>query len=399
MNYTLTPEQINKKKEYEDFFREEMKKAPSCYKGASMEAMYSSDEGFEFYKVMQKKLAAKGWLTMAWPKEYGGGAAPIIEQLIFNEVYSYYGAPGIDPFGVNMFAPTLMLFANDEQKKRLLVPIGKGEVRYCQGWSEPNAGSDLAAVQTTAIKDGDHYIVNGQKVWTTGGHRADCMFLLARTDSKEKKQKGLSVFHVDIKTPGLEIRPIHYMNGSHLYNETYFTDVKIPATDLIGPEGDGWRVTRQTMNFERSGAGNFTAMKRALEQLVEYAKTTKRGGQYISEDPIVRQKLAKLYIDINRGISLAYRVAWNQEQGKLVFSPAMASESKVFSSELRQRLANYATDIMGLHGQLEDSKWSVMYGSMIDMYQECLGRNISGGTSEIQRNIIAWVGLGLPRFE
>jgi alkylation response protein AidB-like acyl-CoA dehydrogenase len=336
---------------------------------------------------------------MAWPKEYGGGAAPIIEQLIFNEVYSYYGAPGIDPFGVNMFAPTLMLFANDEQKKRLLVPIGKGEVRYCQGWSEPNAGSDLAAVQTTAIKDGDHYIVNGQKVWTTGGHRADCMFLLARTDSKEKKQKGLSVFHVDIKTPGLEIRPIHYMNGSHLYNETYFTDVKIPATDLIGPEGDGWRVTRQTMNFERSGAGNFTAMKRALEQLVEYAKTTKRGGQYISEDPIVRQKLAKLYIDINRGISLAYRVAWNQEQGKLVFSPAMASESKVFSSELRQRLANYATDIMGLHGQLEDSKWSVMYGSMIDMYQECLGRNISGGTSEIQRNIIAWVGLGLPRFE
>ncbi|MGV8057361.1 MAG: acyl-CoA dehydrogenase family protein [Smithellaceae bacterium] len=399
MDFKLTAQQISLKKEFEDFFKEEMKKAPSCYKGNSLESIYSTEEGFAFHRYMQKKLADKGWLTMAWPKEVGGREAPIIEQLIFNETLSYYGAPGIDPFGHSMFAPTLILFANEDQKKRLLVPIAKGEITYCQGWSEPNAGSDLASLKTTAIKNGDHYIVNGQKVWTTGGHRADRMFLLARTIPSEKKQKGLSVFSVDMKSPGIEIRPIHYMNGEHLYNETWFTDVKVPAADLVGPENDGWRVTRQTMNFERSGAGNFTGMKRTLEDLIAYVKTTKRGGKYLAEDPVVRMKLARLFIDIYRGSSLAYRVAWNQEKGKLVFSPAMASESKVFGSELRQRVGNFGTEIMGLHGQLESCEWAPVGGYLPNIYQECMGRNISGGTSEIQRNIIAWVGLGLPRFE
>ncbi|MBW1888726.1 MAG: acyl-CoA dehydrogenase family protein [Deltaproteobacteria bacterium] len=399
MDYKLTKEQKSLKKEFEDFFREEMKDAPSDYASNSLEAIYGSDEGWAFHRSMQKKLAEKGWLTMAWPKEYGGRDASVIEQLIFNEVHAYYGAPGIDNFGFKMFSPTLMLFANEEQKKRLLPPIAKGEVNYCQGWSEPNAGSDLASLRTTAIKDGDHYVVNGQKVWTTGAHRADHMFLLARTDPSEKRGKGLSVFNVKMDTPGIEVRPIHYMNGTHLYNEIYFTDVRIPEFDRIGAENEGWESTRQTMNFERSGVGTFTGLKRSLEDLLAYVKTIKRGKRYLYEDPIVRQKLAKLYIDINRGISLAYRVAWNQEKGKLVFSPALASESKVFGSELRQRLANFGTEIMGLHGQLEESKWAPMSGFMPNLYQECVGRNIAAGSSEIQRNIIAWVGVELPRFK
>jgi len=399
MDYKLTEEHMALRKEYEVFFREEMKNAPPDFQRNTLEATYGSDEGFQFHKSMQKKLVEKGWLTMAWPKEYGGREAPIIEQLIFSEVHSYYGAPGIDGFGVGMFAPTLMLFANEEQKKRLLPPIAKGEVNYCQGWSEPNAGSDLASLTTTAIKEGDHYVVNGQKVWTTGAHRADHMFLLARTNPAEKRSKGLSVFNVKMDTPGIEVRPIHYMNGTHLYNEIYFTDVKIPESDRIGPENQGWESTRQTMNFERSGAGTFAALRRSLEELLEYVKTTKRGAKYLYENPIVRQKLAKLYIDIERGLALAYRVAWNQEKGKLIFSPALASESKVFGSELAQRMANFGTEIMGLYGQLEPSKWAPLNGGMIENYQICVGFNIAAGSSEIQRNIIAWVGVQLPRFK
>jgi len=292
-----------------------------------------------------------------------------------------------------------MLFGNEEQKKRLLPPIAKGEVNYCQGWSEPNAGSDLASLRTIAIKEGDHYVVNGQKVWTTGAHRTDHMFLLARTDPSEKRGKGLSVFNVEMDSPGIEVRPIHFMNGVHLYNEVYFTDVRIPEYDRIGPENEGWRLTRETMNFERSGADTFAGLMRSLEELTEYVRTTKRGDKYLYENPIVRRKLAELYGDIQRGHALAYRVAWEQEKGRLIFSPALASESKVFGSELRQRLANYGTEIMGLHGQLEESKWSPLDGAMPDIYQACTGRNIAGGSSEIQRNIIAWVGLGLPRFK
>jgi len=400
MDFKLTEEQLALKKEYDDFFREEMEKAPEVYHSEGpAEACYASDEGWEFHQYLKKKLAEKGWLTMAWPKEYGGREAPVIEQLIFNESHAYYRAPGIDGFGIGMFAPSLMLYADDEQKKRLLPPIANGEVQYCQGWSEPNAGSDLASLRTTAIKEGDDYVVNGQKTWTTAAHRADHMFLLARTDPSQKRSRGLSVFNIDMSLPGIEVRPIEYMNGATIYNEVFFTDVKVPATELIGDENDGWKQTRDTMNFERSGAGSFAAIRRRLEELIEYLKTTKRDGRFLSEDPLIRQKLARLYTDMESGRALAYKIAWLQEKGNLVFSPAAASESKVFASELGQRMADLAIDIMGPYGHLEHSKWSPLGGSMIDLYQSSIGFNICAGSNEIQRNIIAWVGVGLPRFK
>ena len=399
MDYKLTEHQQQLRQEFEAFFREEMKHAPPDYEKTSLEAIYGTDEGWEFHLQMRKKLVEKGWLAMAWPKEYGGREAPIMEQLIFSEVQSYYRAPGIDGFGFKMFAPTLMLFANDEQKNRLLPPIAKGEVNYCQGWSEPNAGSDLASLETSAVRDGDHYVVNGQKVWTTGGHRADHMFLLARTNPEEKRGKGLSVFNVDMTLPGIEVRPIHYMNGGHLYNEIFFNNLRIHESERIGPENEGWQSTRATMNFERSGVGSFAGMKRSLEEFMVYLKTTKRGGKYLYENPIVRQKIARLYADMEAGRSLAYRIAWNQEKGSLMIAPHAASESKVFGGELSQRLANFGTEIMGLHGQLEDSKWAHLHGKLSFAYQGCMGYNIAAGSSEIQRNIIAWVGVGLPRFK
>ena len=398
MDFKLTEKQAALKKEFEAFFKEEMKHAPPEYGRGGLEGMYDTEEGFRFHQKIAKKLGEKGWLSRAWPKEVGGQGAPVIEQLLFNEVREKHRAPGVDIFGLGMFAPTLIIAANEEQKKRLLPPIAKGETAYCQGWSEPDAGSDLASLTTTAIKDGDHYVVNGQKIWTTGAHRADCMFLLARTDPEEKRNKGLSVFYLTMDLPGIQVRPIYYMDGKHVYNEVFFKDVRIPAIDLIGTEHEGWRLTRETMNFERSSVGMFAEGKIALEELVEYVKTTKRNGKYLSEDPIIRQKIAKLHIDLEMGLTLAYKIAWLQEQGGLLLAASAASEAKLFGSGVQQRIANFATEIMGLYGQLSRSKWAPLDGGMIDSYQFCLGMNIAAGTTEIQKNIIAWVGLGLPRI-
>jgi alkylation response protein AidB-like acyl-CoA dehydrogenase len=199
--------------------------------------------------------------------------------------------------------------------------------------------------------------------------------------------------------PGIEVRPIKYMDGKNLYNEIYFTDVKVHESDLIGEEHQGWRLTRDTMNFERSGATRYIACANILKELIAYVKTTKRDGKFLSENPIVRQKIAKLHIDIEVGLTLAYKIVWLQDKGGLSFAASAASESKVFGTELLQRCANYATEIMGLHGQLAKSKWAPMDGSMIDDYQFCVGSNIAAGTSEIQRNLIAWVGLQLPRLK
>lgn len=398
MDFKLTEEQIALKKTYDDFFREEMKNAPLAVKRGGLEGSYSED-GFKFARYMRGKLVEKGWYVQHWPKECGGRDAPLIEQLIFNESMGYFGVPGIDGFGVGMFGPTILLHGTEEQKKRILLPIARGEVQYSQGWSEPNAGSDLASLKTTAIKDGEYYIVNGQKTWTTGAHRADHMFLLARTNPAEKRGRGLSVFNVDFAWPGIEVRPIMYMDGAHIYNEVWFTDVKIHESERIGAENQGWGITRDTMNFERSGVGTFSRARRLLEHIVEYIKTTKRAGKYLSDDPLVRQKIGRLYSEMEAGRAQAYRIAWLQEKGKLKFSPAAASESKVLGTELTQRVADFALEIMGLPGNLEGSDWAPLHASMINMYQSIIGSIICAGSNEIQRNIIAWVGCGLPRLK
>lgn len=400
MDFSLAPEQVVLKKEFDDFFREEMKHAPPVYRyEAIIEAMYATDEGWEFNKYMRKKLIEKGWYVRHWPKEYGGGGAPLVEQRIYSESMAYFGSPGPDNFGLGMFAPTLMIYASDEQKERLLGPIARGEVQYCQGWSEPNAGSDLASLKTTAIRDDEYYIVNGQKTWITAAHRADRMFLLARTDPTQKRGGGLSVFNVDLKLPGIEIRPILYMNGAHLYNEVFFTDAKIHESERIGAENQGWGMTRDTMNFERSGSGAYTVARRNLEKMIEYVKTTKRNGRLLADDPLVRQKLGRIYADMEAGRFLSYRIAWMQEQGNLKFSPAAASEAKVFSTELNKRIADFGVEIIGFNGLIEHSPYALLDGAMISNYQSTIASIIYAGSNEIQRNIIAWVGAGLPRLK
>jgi alkylation response protein AidB-like acyl-CoA dehydrogenase len=398
MDFSFTAEQLELKREFEDFFSREMKLAPPRYGHGGLEGIFGSEEGFAFHRYMAGELGKRGWIARAWPKEYGGMDAPLIEQLIFNEVVGYYRGAGIDIQGIGMFAPTLLVGATEEQKKRLLPPLARGEVFYCQGWSEPDAGSDLANIRTLAIRKGDHYIINGQKCWCSGAHRADHMFMLARTDPDSRRNKGLSVFNLRMDLPGIEVRPVKYMDTRHVFNDVFFNDVAIPKNDLIGKENEGWNLTRQTMNFERSNSGKFLAMKRTVNELMAYSITVRRDGRLLSQNPKIRKSLAELYTQAEVGQALAYRHFWDQHQRRTSTAVVNASISKVFSAESAQRMFCCATEIMGLYGQLEASAWAPMNGLMCQYYQYSPASNIAAGANEIQRNLIAWTGLGLPRF-
>jgi len=396
MDFRLTPEQEALKREFEEFFKKEMKNAPPGWAGA-LENLFS-EEGFPFHRHMAQRLAQKGWLVRPWPKEYGGQNAPMIEQLIFSEVLGYHRGAGIDIFGVGMLGPTLLAAGSEEQKREHLPPIARAEIFWCQGWSEPNAGSDLASLTTRAVRDGDDYIINGQKIWTSGAQHADWMFMLARTNPEEKRSRGLSFFLLDMKTPGVTIRPLYSMEGSHLFNEVFFDDVRVPARNRVGEENQGWAITRATMNFERSNVGMMSGLRRDLEELVEFCKETRWNGKTLAQNPFVRHTLAQIAIEIEAGRAMSYRIAWIQEKGGLIMAAHAASAAKVYGSELAQRFAYAGYEIMGLYGQVKrDSKWAPLRGRFESASQLCMGMNIAAGTSEVQRNLIAWVGLGLPR--
>ncbi len=400
MDFKLTKEEQELKAYYEDFFTEAMKDAPDIYKyGGGFEATYSDDEGFAFHQKMAKVLGEKGMLSLPWPKELGGSDASIMHQLIYNEAREVSRCPGYDFIGCGMFAPSLLVFANDDQKARLLPPIAKGEVQYCQGWSEPDAGSDLASLQTSAERDGDEWIINGQKVWTTAAHRADSMFILVRTDPNSSGSRGLSVFHLDMNTPGIEVRPLYYMNGSHVYNEVFFKDVRVFHIDLIGDEGNGWQVTMATMNFERSGMGFFSTGRLVLERIIEYAKTTKRNGKLLSENDAIRQEVGRIYAGLEAGTMMAYKVGCTQASGDMMAAASVASESKIFGTELSKHIFDFATKVIGLYGMLEDGKATPLL-NVVEEYQSAPGLTIAGGSNEIQRCIVSWMApLNMPRWK
>jgi len=396
VDFRYTPEQEALRKEFEDFFREEMKNAPPEW-GTSLEALFGEDTCWEFHKQMAKKLAAKGWLSRPWPKEYGGQDAPLIEQFLFSEVMGYYIGAGVDPWGVGMLAPTLLVSANDEQKREHLPPIARAELFWTQLWSEPGAGSDLASLTTRAVRDGDDYIVNGQKTWTSGAHRADWGFMLARTNPEEKRSRGLSFFLVDMKSPGITLRPVISMEGSHCFNEVFLDDVRVPVRNRVGEENQGWLASQMTSNFERSMVSLFSLLKHQLEELVQFCKETKWGGEPLAKNPLVRHKLAQLAIEIEAGFAYSHSVVWNQIKGGLIAAAPFASAAKVMSTELNQHFTYTSCEIMGLYGQVKDSRWAPLKGRFEKQYQECVGLNLAGGSSEIMRNLVATMGLGLPR--
>ena len=245
-------------------------------------------------------------------------------------------------------------------------------------------------------KEGDEYIINGQKIWTTGAHRATHIFLLARTDPDAPRHRGITMFLSEMDRPGIEVHPLHFMNRAHVYNEVFFDNLRVPKKNIVGQVNQGWYVTMAGVNFERSGSGAIATGQRDLEDLCQFCKEMQRNGQPLSKDPIVRHKLADLAIELQSGRQWSYYVAWLQSQNPL--TAVEASAAKLFDSEVMVRLANVGVEIMGLYGTLKkESKWAPLYGKFEAYCQLSLGFTIAGGTTEIQKNLIAWMGLGLPR--
>ena len=352
------------------------------------------EKEWEFSRSFQKKLAEKGWLTLSWPREHGGLGVGYVRQALFAETLARRRAPYYNQ-GVDRVGPTIMRFGSAEQQARFLPPIRSGTVFYCQGFSETGAGSDLAGVRTRAELDGDDYVINGAKVWTSHAHQADMIFLIARTDREAPKHKGISYFLVDMHSPGIKVRPLVDMAGNHHFNEVFFEDVRAPAANRIGEENQGWYAAATSLDFERSGIGRVVASIRTLQELMAFAKKPGPDGRRPVDDDRVRQRLAELQIEFAVGKLLAYRVAWMLDVG--IVPTREASVSKLFGSEVQQRLAGLI-NLGGLAGALEPgSAWAPLGGRLAREYVTSIPLTIAAGTSEILRNIIATRGLGLPR--
>jgi len=379
-------------------FREELRafmkaELPNPWEGAGR---YPEDDDWDLNRVIRQKMAEKGWLTMHWPEEYGGQNASPVKSAIYNEEIAYLRAPGRDIFGVRMLGPTLMIHGSDEQKKTHLPAVAKGEIQWCQGYSEPESGSDLASLSTRAVRDGDELVINGGKVWTTMAHRADWIMLLTRTDPDAPKHRGISFVLVDMKSPGVTVRPIINMAGGHEFNQVTFDDVRVPRANVVGEEDRGWYVAVTLLDFERSGIDYSAAARRLLDDTKEFATDTKQNGAPLIEIPWVRTLMADRYIECEVARLMAYNVAYMQSQE--LIPTKEASMSKVFGSETVQRATEAALDILGMYGTLgREDKWAPLKGRVQENWMNAFAGTIAAGTSEIQRNIIAGRGLGLPR--
>ena len=353
------------------------------------------EDDFDRAQDFNHKLAERGWIAPAWPKEYGGLGASIYEQMVFSEEFGYFGAPdtGTRTFGVGMIGPTLIIHGNEEQKSRYLPKINSGEHVWCQGYSEPGSGSDLASLQTRAVRDGDDYVINGSKIWTSGGHRANQMFTLVRTNPDAPKHKGISFLIIDDlkNTLGVTIRPLVNMASHHHFNEVFFEDVRVPASNRVGEENRGWYVGMTLLDYERSGISTTAAQRRTLELLAEDLRaadaTTRR--RY-------RNQVADFVVANNAARYLGYRIGHIQASGQV--PNYEASIVKVFQSELGQQIFNFGVNYLGLAGQLQPADARAPYGGEFpEGHLLSVPTSIYSGTNEIQRNSIAQRGLGLPR--
>jgi alkylation response protein AidB-like acyl-CoA dehydrogenase len=403
MDFHDSPEDAAFRREVQAFLAAELPKGFGQPKGpakAQEDSLRSGVDRFGLYKDWMKKLAARGWIAPAWPKEYGGADMSIMQQFIFNEEMAKARAPRPGGIGVGFAGPTIISYGSDEQKRAHLPGILSGEAVWCQGFSEPGSGSDLASLQTKAVKDGDDYIVNGQKIWTTGAQFAHRMILLARTDPEAPKHKGISYFLLDMKSPGVSVQPLVNMAGTSGFSEVFFEDVRIPRKDLLGEENRGWYVATTTLDFERSSIGAAIAQMTQVEDLILFLK--ERSGAGVVLHPTVKLELAERSIEAETARLLSYRVVTLQNKGQVPNHEA--STAKLFASELSQRVAETGVRVVGLYGQLDrdredgaTKRYAPQNGRLMRAYLNAVSSTIAGGTSEIQRNIVAQRGLGLPK--
>jgi alkylation response protein AidB-like acyl-CoA dehydrogenase len=339
-----------------------------------------------------RDLHAAGFIGCAWPKEFGGGGLAPMQQAILQEELARADAPNATGgMGVLWVGPAIIRFGTEAQKRRFIPPILEGDEHWCTGYSEPNAGSDLASLRTSAVRDGDVYVVNGQKIWTTMAHASDWCFLLARTSSEGTKHHGLTILLVDLRSPGVEIRPLRQMTGDAEFNEVFFQDVRVPAANRLGEEGQGWTVVMSALIDERSSLATAIRVDEILAGLIA---TVRRRG--LAADPRWRQRVAALAVECEIVRTANMRNLSDQLHGRL--NPGLASALKLFCSELNQRLTEAGHAALGAEGLVypggstipERTSWAYRM-----LYDRAL--TIAGGTSEVQRGVIAQRVLGLPR--
>jgi len=329
-----------------------------------------------------RTLAKKGWVAPAWPKEWGGTGWNVVQRYIFDEELGYAGTPPIIPFGITMCAAVLLRFGTEAQKKRFLPRIYDGDDFWCQGYSEPGSGSDLASLKSKAVRQGDHYVVNGQKIWTTLAHYADWIFCLVRTDpTLEKRQEGISFLLMDMKTPGITVRPLILMDGAHEVNEVFFDDVKVPVENLVHEEGKGWTVAKYLLGHERMNTGRVGESRRQLARLKEYA----RG---MMQDPRWRDRLSRLEVELT---ALEITNLRFLDRMRRTGQPPGADVSmlKIKGTEIQQGLAELMMDAT------DPAASDPLAEAVRKRYLSMRKTTIYAGSNEIQRNIIAKMTLGL----
>ena len=357
----------------------------------------SRDDHWQLYIDVRRGLADRGWLTVGWPKQYGGKGVFPITSTIFAEQMAYHRAPGNDRFGTRMIGPTLIRFGTEDQKRRFLPPIARGEVQWCQGYSEPDSGSDLASIRTRAVQDGHDFIITGSKIWSTLAHRADWMFLLARTDPDAPRHKGITMFLCDVHSPGVSVKPILNMAGYHSFNEVRFDSVRVPRSQVVGGLNNGWSTGLALLNFERSGIDYIGWASRTLDDIVHYARSAPDpDSSSLIYDPLFSAQLVDLRVEVESARLLTYEAAWQQGKGEA--SPTAASISKLAASEVNQRVHDFAVEMLGMYGPLAPgSDLAAFEGTLLKLRLFYTSGTILAGSNEIQRNIIAARGLNLPR--
>ncbi|HEV8439474.1 MAG TPA: acyl-CoA dehydrogenase [Methylomirabilota bacterium] len=395
MDFEYSDEQEAFRKEFRDWLATHLP-PELCLDDASDDRVASDRETFERRRAWQKTMHAAGWVGVNWPKEYGGRAATLMERVIWDEEYAAARAPILPGnMGLNLVGPTIIAWGTDEQKQQHLPAILAADEVWAQGFSEPGAGSDLASLSTRAVDRGGHFLVNGQKVWTSGAQYAHWIILLVRTDPEAPKHKGISCLLVDMKTPGITVRPLVLMTGHHHFNEVFFSDVVVPRSHLLGPLNQGWKVSTTTLMHERHSSGARTPMAQ-VARLIALARTMKVESGTAWDDPRIRQRLAQLAIECEVFKYTRLRNLTRQLRGE---PPGPeGSILKLTGSELGVKVADAAGELLGMHVLLNQPTEAVpdaprWFNRVLAARQY----TISAGTSEIQRNIIGERVLGLPK--
>ena len=388
MHIDLTPEQRALQQELREYFEAIMTPERRA-------ALAGGEAGGSAYREVVRQLGRDGWLGVGWPKEYGGQGRTPIEQYLFFDEANRAGCP-MPMVTLNTVGPTLRMFGSEEQKAYFLPKILAGEIHFAIGYSEPGAGTDLASLRTRAVRDGDEYVINGQKVFTTGGHDADWVWLACRTDPDAPKHKGISMILVPTTSPGFKHTPIWVLGGGHT-NATYYEDVRVPVTNLVGEEHGGWKLLTRQLNHERVSLAPAGRLERPFSEVLQWARDTRRAdGRRVIDDEWVQVSLARVHA-VAEALKLAnWRVAAALEEGQL--NPADASAMKVLATEQQWRCLDLLLDIVGSVGYLTEGSPAAALGGLLERsYRQAPVGTFGGGVNEVQREIIGMAGLGMPR--